>query len=400
MKKILFIDDDPQFLDGLRALMRRRRGVWEASFANGGEEALTMLEQKEFDIVISDMRMPKMNGAQVLEAVQQRQPGAVRVIFSGYSELSSVLQAARTAHQFLAKPCPPDQLISAIERIVGLQRVLTSEQVRRCVARLNALPVLPGVYSDIVEELQKPEPSLPRLSKLVSGDVNIYATLLKMVNSSFFGLPTKVTTPERVIAFLGTDILKGLLLGANIFNKLEKDGFTLFSLEGLWEHCFRTAQMARAIAQCESNLQQLHENCFSAGLLHDIGKFVLAQEMREQYAGILSRLDPGRTLLEIEREELGISHAEIGGYLLGLWGISLEVVHGVYDHHSLAHCAPGFCPSVAVHAADWLDHQMIVYNTGFVFPPLDRDALATLGYGDRIDDWWAACAKLTAKWSA
>jgi len=399
MKNILFIDDDPHFLDGLRALMRKKRNEWEVSCAKGGEEGLAMLEEKNFDIVISDMRMPKMNGAQVLEAVQQRQPGAVRVIFSGYSELSSALQAARTAHQFLSKPCPPDQLIAAIERIAGLQRVLTSESVRRCVASLNALPVLPGVYAELIEELQKPEPSMARLSRLVAADVNIYATLLKMVNSAFFGLPTKITTPDRVITFLGTDILKGLILGANVLNQLEKGGFTLFSLEGLWEHCFRTAQLARAIAQCESNQQQVHEDCFSAGLLHDLGKFILAQEMSEQYTHILSLLGAERSLLDIEREELGVSHAEIGGYLLGLWGIGLEVVHGVYEHHSLANCAPGFSPALAVHVADWIDHQMLIYNTGFVFPSLDRDRLAAMGFADRIDVWWEACTKLSGKWS-
>jgi len=399
MKRILFVDDDANFLAGLKALLRKHRARWEPHFAPGGREAVALLEAQPFDIVVSDMRMPGMNGAQVLEEAQRLRPEAVRVIFSGYSELSSVLQAARTAHQFLTKPCPPEQLTAAIERIEELQRVLTSEPARRCVSRLNVLPALPDVFARIIEELQRPEPDMKRLGRLVSADVNLYATLLKMVNSSFFGLSATVSAPERVVSLLGTDILKGLVLGAHVLNRLERGGFTLFSLEGLWSHCFRVAQFARIIARSQGEPARVQELCYSAGLLHDLGKFILAQEMPDEYAALLGRLqEGGRSLLELEREVLDVSHGEVGGYLLGLWGIGPEVVQAVFDHHDMGRAGPGFTPAAAVHAADWIDHQQVVLNPGFVFPGLDRDALDAAGLHERIDDWWRACAAQVEKW--
>jgi DNA-binding NarL/FixJ family response regulator len=254
MKNILFVDDDEQFLDGLKVLLHRRRREWDMHFAANAREALDIMSSQEFDIVVADMRMPGMSGADLLSEVQRLQPGAVRIILSGYSELRASYKAAKPAHQFLSKPCRFEDLVAAIERVIRLQRVLSDPGVRQTVSGIGALPALPDAYIRIQEELRKPEPSIQVLGDLVARDVGISATLLKLANSSFFGFFQNVTSPRRAVTLLGTETLKGLVLGAHLLAGLDLAQFAPFALERLWDHSLRTADIARRNAAVPQDL--------------------------------------------------------------------------------------------------------------------------------------------------
>ena len=392
MKNILFVDDDEQFLDGLKVLLHRRRKQWDMYFAGNAHEALDIMSSQEFDIVVADMRMPGMSGADLLAEVQRLQPGAVRIILSGYSELRASFKAAKPAHQFLSKPCRFEDLVGTIERVIRLQRVLSDPGVRQTVSGIGSLPALPEAYIRILDELRKPEPSIQVLGDLVSQDVGISATLLKLVNSSFFGFFQNVTSPRRAVTLLGTETLKGLLLGAHLLAGLDLSQFTPFALERLWDHSLRVASFARRIAEAEGAGRAEQEECWCAGLLHDTGKLILATECRADYVRVLDATLGGKLLVEAEREVVGSSHAEIGAFLLGLWGVSESVVEAVYDHHSLARSeCSGFHPAVAVHVADRIEHQQIGDADSGLYPPLDLDWLRSQGLAERVESWIEAC---------
>lgn len=392
MKNILFVDDDEQFLDGLKVLLHRRRKQWDMYFAANAREALDIMSSQEFDIVVADMRMPGMSGADLLAEVQRLQPGAVRIILSGYSELRASFKAAKPAHQFLSKPCRFEDLVATIERVIRLQRVLSDPGVRQTVSGIGSLPALPEAYIRILDELRKPEPSIQVLGDLVAQDVGISATLLKLVNSSFFGFFQHVASPRRAVTLLGTETLKGLVLGAHLLAGLDLSQFAPFALERLWDHSLRVADFARRIAEAEGAGRAEQEECWCAGLLHDTGKLILATERKADYVQVLNAALGGKFLVEAEREVIGSSHAEVGAFLLGLWGVSENVAEAVYDHHNLARSElTGFSPTVAVHVADRLEHEQAGDADGGLYPPLDRDWLEGQGLAERVEAWIEAC---------
>ncbi|MEO7650489.1 MAG: response regulator, partial [Bryobacteraceae bacterium] len=105
MKQLLFVDDEPKVLEGLKRSLRPMREDWNMSFVTSGAEALQTLEQAPFDVIVSDMRMPVMDGAQLLNEVRQRFPQVVRIVLSGQSDKELIYQSIAATHQYLDKPC-------------------------------------------------------------------------------------------------------------------------------------------------------------------------------------------------------------------------------------------------------------------------------------------------------
>ena len=130
MKRILFVDDEPQILEGLQNLLHRHRRVWDMVFALGGEAALEELGCRPFDVIVSDMRMPLMDGATLLRRVQEQHSETVRIVLSGHVELTTALRAVSVAHQFLTKPCKPHELENVIQRACNLRALINDEMVR------------------------------------------------------------------------------------------------------------------------------------------------------------------------------------------------------------------------------------------------------------------------------
>ena len=318
-RKILFVDDDQNILDSFRTMLHSKRKEWKCSYVNSGAEGLKLIEQEPFDVVIADMRMPGIDGADFLKKVADIQPGTVRMILSGYSEMQALLKSVKYAHQFLSKPCSSEIIINAIRRVTGLAHILNDESVRTVVARLDALPVLPDLYIKISQELQRSEPNLKRVGELAEGDVGMAATLMKVVNSSFFGFYENISSPVRAVILLGTEAVKGLILGVHLMEKIDLSLLSGYSVEELWKHSLQTGYLAKTIARLETTDEAFVESCFTAGMLHDVGKLVFVTQMDSLYQPVLDSVRQiGGPIVDFENNELGVSHAEIGAYLLGL----------------------------------------------------------------------------------
>jgi HD-like signal output (HDOD) protein len=392
--RILLVDDDRNTVDSLLAVLRRQRREWQSSSETEPMEALRRIREEPFDIVVADMRMPEVTGAELLKEVERLQPGAIRVILSGYSEMSMLLKSVKHAHQFLAKPCPSAKLLSTLERVLDLAHILTNEPLRSMVARLDSLPVLPELYLEIVRKLGEPDPSIAEIGTLVQRDVGMTASLMKIVNSSFFGFCERVSKPERAITLLGLDVLKGLILGVHFFKEIDPALLRGCSIGNLWDHSMGAGQFARIIAEKEGRSVVFSQQCFLAGILHDVGKLVLLQEMREQYAQVLDTArEQGGPIHPLEKQLLGIAHAEIGAYLLGLWGFEADVVQGVYGHHEPLGQEQGLTVPLAVHAANVFQHELAHADSENVFSSLDEPRLERSGLLCRAEIWREACEK-------
>lgn len=392
-KRILFVDDEPLVLAGLRRMLHGMRKEWEMVFVESGDAALGFMADNAVDVVVSDMRMPGMNGAQLLNEVMKRYPRTVRLILSGHADQDLILKCVGSTHQYLSKPCDPDALRATVSRAIGLEASLKNERLQRLIGQMDHLPSIPSLYMKIVETINDPRASLAAVSDIIAQDIGMTAKILKLVNSAFFALRREISSANHAVAYLGLDTIKSLVLSINAFSQLETRELEGFSLAELWNHSLGTAAAAKRIAQIEGAGSKIADEAFVSGLLHDAGKAALAFNFPEEYGQALrdpadGKIDP----LGAEQRAFGASHADVGGYLLGLWGLPVPVVEAIALHHQPQLAADKtFTPLTAVHVANALVHAG---DRRECPPAVDRQYLATLGLGDRIDVWQRELASL------
>jgi len=396
-KRILFVDDEPMVLQGIERSLRTMRGEWETEFATSGAEALESMGRAHFDVVITDMRMPGMDGAQLLDLVKSKFPRTVRMILSGQSDRETILRSVGPTHQYLSKPCDVEELKQKLAHAFALRDLLENPRLKEVVCRLENVPSLPSLYTAVTKALQAPDTAISEVGNLIAQDMGMSMKLLQLVNSAFFGLSTPVSNPKQAAALVGIDNIRDLVLSVHVFSQFE--GPHSESLAFLWDHSMATAGFAKAIARSEHADRNLVDNAFTAGLLHDVGRLVLASACGSEYLDVWRQAaKQGRFIAAAEREAFGCTHAGVGAYLLGLWGLPDSIVEAVAWHHTPSEPgAHAFSALIAVHAGDHYDHQLHSYPGFGEQPTLDEPLLSKLGLQDRRAGWTAVCKELDSK---
>lgn len=392
-RRILFVDDEPNVLQGLQRMLRSMRHGWEMAFAESGLVALDLLASAPFDVIVSDMRMPGMDGAQLLSEVMRRHPQIVRIVLSGQSDQETLLRAVGPAHQYLAKPCEAERLKATVSRACALHDRLADESLKRLVSQMKSLPSLPSLYVQMMEVLGAPDASLQQVGQIISQDMGMTAKILQLVNSAFFGLHRRISNPIQAVNLFSLDIVKALVRSPHVFSQCDETALPDFSLDRLWRHSLATGACAKRIAEAEHSTQAVIDESLTAGLLHDIGKLVLAVNLPGRYREVVLLAHNERlTLWAAERELFGDTHAEAGALLLGLWDLPDSIVEVLTFHHWPTQCLDmRFSPLTAVHVANTLDHEVHPPNSGTIASHIDTDYLAELGLIDRLPAWRALC---------
>lgn len=385
-KRILFVDDEPMVLQGLQRSLRGMRTEWEMEFAASGREALETMSRSRFDVVITDMRMPGMDGAQLLDQVKKKFPQTVRFVLSGQSDRDTILRSVGPTHQFLAKPCDIDDLKQKLTHAFALRELLANPRLKEVVCRLDTIPSLPTLYVAITNALQAPEASITEVGNIVAQDMGMCMKVLQLVNSAFFGLPGQISNPRQAAALIGIDNIKALVLSVHVFSQFESG---TQDISYLWKHCLATAVSAKAIARIQSADRRIEDECFTAGLLHDVGKLILSSVYKDEWQGIAKRAAAENVpSLTVEHSVFGCTHAGVGAYLLGLWGLPDPIVEAAAWHHQPAEAGPkDFSALIAVHAANYFDHQRHAYAEPNDKPTLDTALLDKLGLTERPALW-------------
>jgi HD-like signal output (HDOD) protein len=397
-KKILFVDDEPNILAGLKRMLRSMRSEMEFFFAENSDQALQCLTGQAIDIVVADMRMAGMDGASLLAVVQKQFPQAVRIMLTGHADDEAVLRTVDVAHRFLTKPIDSATLKETLQGSGVLQDMLNNSGLKSLVAGLGTLPTLPETYANLEKRLRQPDCALADIARIIEQDPAMTAKILQLVNSAFFGLYTRVESPFRAVNLLGLDTIKALVLGLGIFSELPVKSSRLFSVSGLWSHSMTCATFAKAIAGRESEDTTLIEQAFIGGLLHDVGKLLLFAKKRPEYEQAIDQaLKDGRPIQETERDLFGASHCDVGAYLLGLWGLPGPVVEALLFHHRIAdYPEPGLSPALIVHVADSMYHKLQPdHNTRKA--PMAMTVLQQANLADRLESWTELCADILAR---
>jgi HD-like signal output (HDOD) protein/CheY-like chemotaxis protein len=399
-RKVLFVDDDPNVLQGLRRMLRPMHQEWDMTFAPSGGEALAILSREPMDIIVSDMRMPGMDGADLLNEVKTKYPQVVRIVLSGHSEQEAILRSVGPAHQYLTKPCEPEVLKSTISRACNIRDVLGNYKLRELVSQLGTLPSLPDLYMELLKELQMENVSLAKVGAIIARDIGMTAKILQLVNSAFFGLPRHVATPAEAVSLLGVDTVKSLVLSLQVFTKFDQAKLKFFSIERLLGHSIATGKLIGNIASAERVDKVMKDQAVLAGFLHDSGQLVLAANLPKKYALIAESMkDNDLTLHEAEYECFGATHAEVGATLLGLWGLPNPIVEAVAFHHTpLKAAEQKLSPLALVHIADGLVNQFHEdASEGAFAGSFDQDYLAQLGVAGKLPAWEEKCRAMSKK---
>ena len=264
------------------------------------------------------------------------------------------LRSASVAHRFLQKPVDAEVLKANIAQAEALRAVLANPALRTLVSEIKALPSLPSIYQDLMQEMQSPQASLKKASRIVAKDLGMVTKILQLVNSAFFGLRTHVSDPEQAVALLGFETIKSLVLSSQVFAQFDQNRLPGFSLDALWRHAMLTATCARRIAKDTGASQPVIDEAFTAALLHDVGVLVLVANKPDDYVRVLELMRANQVPdWAAERDIFGADHAHVGAYLLGIWGLGDGIVEAVAFHqHPADYNASGFQALTAVHVAN------------------------------------------------
>lgn len=319
MTRILFVDDEEMVLRGIQRVLSR--SDIEIDMATSAQAALDRMAEDEFDLIVTDLRMPGMDGVQLLERVKKDYPTTLRLVLSGHADEMAAVRAAGLAQRFLLKPCSMETLTAAVVRAQTVAAQLRDPRLRRSVAR-TSLPSIPRVYVELVREMKSPDVTADSVAKIVSGDPAIAAKLLQIVNSAFFASASQIRTIRDAVVRLGFRTIRNLAMAAGVFDRTGSVPADL--MESLRSHSLEVAQLASAFGGSIED----RDEAFLAGLLHDLGVLVMIKARPESINDLRGPRDVAR-----ERIVYGISHDELGAYLLSLWGLPHPVVEAALHHH-------------------------------------------------------------------
>jgi HD-like signal output (HDOD) protein/CheY-like chemotaxis protein len=392
-KQILLVGEEQPLWEDVRTFCEQPGSGWRAEFVQTGLEALALFAQHRFEAVVADVQLSDMSGVALLDDIMRWRANAIRIVLSDMADTESTVKCIGTGHHHLLKPCDAGTLWDALNQALTQETWLPSETVQDLVAQMRRVPSPPGIYFQIIEELQSPNASVERIGEFIRTDPAITAKVMQLANSAVFGLHLQVIHPVEAVAYLGLETTKALVLLAHAFCVFDQVKLKGFSMEALWRHSVLTGRFARRIVQVEDRGPEPAEQASAGGLLHDIGQVLFAANLPESFGKALTMAHERKCrLLEAENVVFGASHAELGAYLLGIWGLPRPIVEAVALHHHPSQLiGQGFGPITAVHVANVLAHEACPEDPALAQADLDMDHLRELDLESRVEEWRQRC---------
>ena len=385
MKCILFVDSDESGLDRLRRMLKDQRGRWELYFAPSGEAALDACACLNFHVVVTGTGRPGLDGIALLHQLRDRYPDSARLLISDKEDFLLATRASSVAYRVLSRPFTQEQLVSTIERVCVLQENFTTLAIRKAIGRIGTLPSLSRTYVALALAVQDPESSIEGVAAIVEQDIAMAAKVLQIVNSGFFGLAQAMTRILAAVTYLGIETMRNLALAADTLSVFVPHPCIP---ENYIETLHRRSERAAIIVGTLPLSFRDREVAVVAALLHDIGELAIASRMPFQLKAVNELATECRgTTFEAEEMLAGVSHAEVGAYLLGVWGISGQIVEAVAHHHRpqrIPHT--GFDSTMAVFLAALIADELEDNPndaSGAALQAADRDSLQALGLLDQ-----------------
>ena len=348
MISILFVDDEERLLEGIQNSLRRRLSEWDLGFACSGAEALDILTKRPYDIVVADMRMPGMDGAELLTVIQKKYPSMIRFILTGQAEKEAIIRAIPVTHQFIYKPCSPPELLELLDRACNLHSRVHSEEIMRLISASKGAPTAPTTAKKIAEIAASDNGSFRDIANVIERDPGLAARVIQLANSAAMGHGREVTRVFDAVSRIGLECAQALAVANDIFQPQPQNSFLKKVIK-------KTCDTSYAGAALVAKFLEGHPNsgpAMTAALLRDIGLLVTAGSNIPICNAVLEQGLPAEQLLDLELRKCGVTHADVGGHLLALWGIPLTIVEAVTYHHNIEESLIDPFIMASVHVAD------------------------------------------------
>jgi putative nucleotidyltransferase with HDIG domain len=302
-------------------------------FAGGGREAIERLSESHYDVLVTDLHMPEVDGIALLSEAIRVSPQTVRIVLSGEAGFDSKFRSISLAHQYLMKPCDAQTMQATVEKALTLRSILDTPPLTALIGRIKSLPSPPAIYYRLMYAVQSDETSAGEVGAIIAEDLGMTAKVLQLVNSPLFAPNRLISTPEQAVVYLGIDMVRALAMSEAVFCQFGARNHPGFAPEELREHSYKVATLARKIAKERHMAPQYLADIFLGGLMHDIGKLVLGSNFPSEYREVVRSFGDSEALRETERRLFGATHAEVGAYLLWLWGVPASIAGIVAQHH-------------------------------------------------------------------
>jgi HD-like signal output (HDOD) protein/CheY-like chemotaxis protein len=391
-KRILLADADSEALGEFQQALGE---TWDVVLVPNGTAALLEMEMRPCEVVVADLDLGEIDGSDLLNHIQANYPKTIRFILAREGDRERMVKQVLGTHQFLGKPLESSTLRNSIEGAIALESWIPKTSIRELIGRIRTLPTIPSLYLEVQAVLRSPDATTDQVGALIAKDMAMTTKLLQVLNSACFGLSRKITSPTEAVGLLGFETVSSMVMAIKMLSEYDKVKPVYFSIDRLWRHSTEVARTAKQITMWQTEDAALAEMAFTSGLMHDIGKVVLAANFDEQYRGAQSLArKQDLPLPEVEKEIFGASHGEIGAYLLGLWGMPVDLLEvAALHHHPERSLNKNFSALTAVHIANALERELAPDADGLVVSKLNEAYLAELGVLERVPEWRAAVAK-------
>ncbi len=390
-KSILLALADPQALVDITQALG---AGWEATPVCSEADALAQLERRSFDAFLVDFNLGSPDASQLLSQALERRPEMTRFLLAYEADLALVAAYVTGPHEILPKPVEPVSLKSRIENSLAPADAQGAPSADDPGADADAAPAVPPIYSEVLKALESPGITDRQVGEIIAGDAALTSELLRLTDSTGPGLSRHITDPAAAVSALGLETVKALVLARRFLAEHSQLRPGYLSLEKLWQHSVQVAQLARDLVLYETKDRVLAGEALVAGLLHDLGKVVLATNFDDLYGRVhsLARKQPV-PLWDIETEMFGANHGEIGACLVGMWNLPGSVVQAAAFHHE----PPlgehqSLTPLAAVHIANVLEHECQPRDEFRVAPVMSPAFLNEIGLLQRLPVWRAVFA--------
>jgi len=384
-KRLLIADADASAWNVFRNALGEG---WTVVGTDSCHAALAESETHPFDAIVANAALPDLGGAELLNRLRQINPKIRRYIAAGVDLKEKFMSNLLGGDQFLAVPYDPATLKHSIEREFTADYGMNSA-VRELVARIRTFPTIPSLYVEVSNALHDPNATTADIGAIIAKDLSMTTKLVQVINSAYLGLRRSITDPTEAVGLLGFETVKSLIMTVKLLSQYDKVKPVYFSIDSIWRHSTNVARTAKTMATLETNDPDCAGAAYTAGLMHDLGKVILAANFDDQYhrAHTMARKEK-LPLWQMEKEVFGATHGEIGAYLLALWGMTDEVVKVTAFHHEpLRSGDKTFTALTAVHVANVLEHEKVADPSGLLAPVVDCDYLQSLDMADRVELW-------------
>ncbi|MBT8138735.1 MAG: HDOD domain-containing protein [Gammaproteobacteria bacterium] len=375
MTTIAFVDDERNILDGIRRSLRKYRKEWNLHFFETADAMLESMQSERFDAIISDMRMPKKNGLDLLTEARTKSPETIRIVLSGYSEEEIVLESLHVTHSFIAKPANTETIVDCIEKTLRTREWLKNEELRHLLGSIDSLPTLPAIYDALMQELASPDCSMQNVANIVASDSALSSTALKIINSAFFGLARHIESVQQAVNMLGIETIKNIALVSSVFSSVKADKSIIAKMDSLNANSIKMGNLAQKLSKASGLDKRGMDHTQIAAMMSQLGDLISVC-----YKADLEKANAG-----------DIEPALIGSYMLSIWNLPFAIIDAVRWHREPASGGiPELHPLTIVHAAwgfinCYKDTNAINLQSDY----LDREYLLGAVDQQTLDEWAA-----------